>query len=127
MSETPKTGFVIQVASPNGQAMWLGPFVAGHRAFGARASAQVFTTQSDAHAAIGKIPLAFDRAGFVFSVEAVEEVANTHIPYLKRFERALAFDPAGRLLSRPRESDRRSGAAMRSKSRAAPLSFSRSP
>jgi hypothetical protein len=50
----------------------VGPFVDGHRTFGDRAGAQVFVTQSDAHSAIGEIPLAFDRAGFVFSVEAME-------------------------------------------------------
>ena len=71
MSETPRAAFVIKATGPGGQVMWAGPLVAGHRrGFGALASAQVFTTQSDAHATIGEIPLAFDRAGFVFSVES---------------------------------------------------------
>jgi acetyl/propionyl-CoA carboxylase alpha subunit len=72
MSETPKAGFVIKAASAAGQVMWIGPSVAGHRAFGDRSSAHVFTTQSEAHSVIGEIPLAFDRAGFVFSVEAAD-------------------------------------------------------
>ena len=66
-----KTGFVIK-ASVAGQVLWVGPFVDGRRALGDLACAQVFTIRSDANAAIGEIPLAFDRAGFVFSVESAE-------------------------------------------------------
>jgi hypothetical protein len=66
--------FVIQVTSAHGEAtMWLAVSVAGApRVFGLREAANAFATQSRAHAVIGKLPLAFDRAGFVFSVEADE-------------------------------------------------------
>jgi hypothetical protein len=73
MIEIQKTGFVIK-ASAAGQVLWVGPFVAGRRALGDLARAEVFTFKADANAAIGEIPLAFDRAGFVFSVEAVKPI-----------------------------------------------------
>jgi hypothetical protein len=51
--------------------MWLGASVEDDpRVFGDREFAEVFPTQ--AQAVIVQMPLAFDRAGFVFSVETAE-------------------------------------------------------
>jgi hypothetical protein len=57
--------------SATGLAMWISvPHHAGHRVFGPRERAEIFQTRSEAHSAIGKMPLAFEHAGFTFTVEA---------------------------------------------------------
>ena len=73
MIEIQNTGFFIK-ASVAGQVLWVGPSVAGCRAFGDLASVEVFTIKADANAAIEEFPLAFDRAGFVLSVEGVKPI-----------------------------------------------------
>jgi hypothetical protein len=68
------SGFVIKITSAHGDAtMWLGASAAdAPRVFGPRETAEVFRTQSLGHAVIGEMPLAFERAGFVFSVESAD-------------------------------------------------------
>jgi hypothetical protein len=54
--------------------MWVSQprFRAAHRVFGPRESAEIFTTRFDAHSAIGTMPLQFEQAGFVFTVESAK-------------------------------------------------------
>jgi hypothetical protein len=70
--ENKSTGFVIKAVSLTGLPMWVSPPRFGqHRVFGPRENAEIFRTQGEAHSAIGKLPRAFEYAGFNFSVEAV--------------------------------------------------------
>jgi hypothetical protein len=74
MSDTsqPK-GFVIKASNSTGLEMWVSPPRFGdHRTFGPRARADVFKTRGEADAAIGKLPVSFEHAGFAFAVDAVE-------------------------------------------------------
>jgi hypothetical protein len=52
--------------------MWVAPERFGNRTFGPREKAEVFRTRREAHSEIGKLPRAFDHAGFTFSAESVE-------------------------------------------------------
>jgi hypothetical protein len=63
-------GFVIKVTSPPDVAVWVGPVTDSRRAFGPRDHAELFPTRLSAHVALGEMPLAFDRAGFIFSIES---------------------------------------------------------
>ena len=45
------------------------PSDGGHRVSGPREKAEVFPTRLEARPAIGKMPIAFENAGLVFSVE----------------------------------------------------------
>jgi len=62
-------GFVLKATSANGQETWAGPRLSRRRILGGRDKAEVFATRSEAHAAVGALPLAFDIAGFIFLVE----------------------------------------------------------
>jgi hypothetical protein len=65
-------GFVVRAESAAGLEMWVSASRFAQSTFGPRENAEVFRTQSDAHAAIGKIPLTFEHAGFVFMIEAAD-------------------------------------------------------
>jgi hypothetical protein len=66
-------GFVVKAVSLTGYEMWASvPHFPGHRVFGPREDAEIFKTRSEAHSAIGKMPVAFEQAGFTFTVEASE-------------------------------------------------------
>ena len=67
------TGYVVKAVSLTGHAMWVSvPQADGHRVFGPREQAEIFKTRTEAHSAIGKMPLAFEHAGFSFAVEAAD-------------------------------------------------------
>ena len=67
------TGFVIKATSAAGLEMWVSPPRFGdHRTFGPREKADVFKTRGEADAAIGKLPVSFEHAGFMFSVESAD-------------------------------------------------------
>jgi len=74
MSEfTSSPRFVIKAVSATGLVLWICPArFAEYRGFGPRKEAETFCTQADAHAAIGKLPQAFELANFAFTVEAAE-------------------------------------------------------
>jgi hypothetical protein len=73
MSEALPTGFVVKATSATGQVRWISPPRPGnYRLFGPRENAEVFRTRGEAHSAIGKIPRAFEHAGFTVSVDAAE-------------------------------------------------------
>ncbi len=65
--------FVVKAVSPSGLEVWVSwPRFAKRRVFGPRQNAELFTTRFDAHSAIGKMPLQFEQAGFVFTVESAK-------------------------------------------------------
>lgn len=65
-------GFVVKATSTYGLDMWISRSRVGtHRAFGPRENAEVSRTRSDANTAIQELPAAFEKAGFVFSVEPI--------------------------------------------------------
>jgi hypothetical protein len=71
MSEAQRSGFVVKAVSLTGHAMWVSvPQDDGHRVFGPREQAEIFKTRTEAHSAIGKVPLAFEHAGLAFAVES---------------------------------------------------------
>ncbi len=73
MSEAQRVGFVVKATSTTGLEMWISfPRAGGHRVFGPRENADIFKTRPEAHSAIGKMPLAFEHAGFKFTVEETE-------------------------------------------------------
>jgi hypothetical protein len=73
MSDEPGTGFLVRVTSATGLEMWISiPRAGGHRVFGPRENADVFRTRGEAHSAIGKMPRAFEHAGFTFTVEGAD-------------------------------------------------------
>jgi hypothetical protein len=74
MSKHDGAGFVVKATSTTGLEMWISVPRAGghHRVFGPRENADIFKTRSEAHSAIGKMPLAFEHAGFKFTVEAAD-------------------------------------------------------
>jgi hypothetical protein len=73
MTDRQGTGFIVKAVSTTGLEMWIAvPRAGGHRVFGPREKADVFKTRSEAHSAIGKMPLAFEHAGFTFTVEAAD-------------------------------------------------------
>jgi hypothetical protein len=54
--------------------MWVSPPADGfHPILGPRDNAEVFPTREAAHAAIGRMPLGFEDAGFVFTVEPADD------------------------------------------------------
>jgi hypothetical protein len=72
MSEYP--GFTVRVASSSGLVIWVSPSIDGfHPIFGSRDNAEVFSTREDAQAAIGRMPLAFQNAEFVFTIERADD------------------------------------------------------
>jgi hypothetical protein len=71
--ENAPMGFVIKAVNVSGLEMWVSPPRFGdHRTFGPREKADVFKTRGEADAAIGKLPVSFEHAGFTFSVESAE-------------------------------------------------------
>jgi hypothetical protein len=64
----------VKVASSSDMVMWVSPPADGfHPILGPRDNAEVFPTREAAHAAIGRMPLGFEDAGFVFTVEPADD------------------------------------------------------
>jgi hypothetical protein len=73
MSDKQPGNYIVKATSATGLEMWISfPRAGGHRVFGPRENADTFKTRSEAHSAIGKMPLAFGHAGFRFTVEAAD-------------------------------------------------------
>jgi hypothetical protein len=73
MSDRPRTRFVVKAVSATGLQMWISvPRAGGHRVFGPRENADLFKTRAEAHSTIGKLPAAFEHAGFTFTIEETE-------------------------------------------------------
>jgi hypothetical protein len=64
-------GFVVKLSGRSDSACWLSaPTAKGIRILVRRERADVFKTQEDARSAVEKLPPAFVKSGFVFSVES---------------------------------------------------------
>jgi hypothetical protein len=64
--------FVAKATNASGQALWVGHQDGDHRPLVDRLHAEVFKSHAEAHVAIGMIPVADKRAGYVVSIERVE-------------------------------------------------------
>jgi hypothetical protein len=66
-------GFVVKLSGRSDTACWLSaPTAKGIRILVRRERAEVFTTQEDARIAVEKMPTAFLKFGFAFSIESAE-------------------------------------------------------
>jgi hypothetical protein len=67
-------GFVVKMSSSSGMLIWVSPPTDGfHPILGSRDNAEVFSTREDAHAAIGRMPIAFQNAAFLFTIEPADD------------------------------------------------------
>jgi hypothetical protein len=66
-------GFVVKLSGRSETACWLSaPTVKGIRILVRRERAEVFKTQEDARIAVEKMPTAFLKFGFAFSIESAD-------------------------------------------------------